>query len=38
MAGICNLKNVVYLATIFPKKNVKDKKKFILKFRQSDGS
>ena len=26
MNGICNLKNGVYQATIFPKENVKDKK------------
>ena len=27
--GICNLKNVVFLVTIFPKENVKDKKVYI---------
>ena len=37
MNGIYNLKNVVYQATIFPKKNVKHKN-FILEFRQLDGS
>ena len=26
---MCNLKNVVYQATIFPKENVKDKKNYI---------
>ena len=31
MNGICNLKNEVYQATIFPKETVKDKK-FILEF------
>ena len=29
MNGMCNLKNVVYKATIFPKENVKDKKIYI---------
>ena len=29
MNGMCNLKNVVYQATIFPKKNVKDEKLYI---------
>ena len=29
MGGICNLKNVVYQATIFPKENIKDKKIYI---------
>ena len=29
MNGICNLKNVVYQATIFPKENIKDKKIYI---------
>ena len=29
MGGICNLKNVVYQATIIPKENVKDKKVYI---------
>ena len=27
MNGLCNLKNVVYQAIIFPKKNIKNKKK-----------
>ena len=38
MGGICNLKNVVYQATIFPMKNVNDKKKVILVFRRLVGS
>ena len=29
MTGICNLKNIVYQATIFAKENVKDKKIYI---------
>ena len=29
MGGICDMKNVVYQATIFPEENVKDKKKYI---------
>ena len=29
MEGICDLKNVVYQATIFPKEKVKDKKVYI---------
>ena len=29
MEGICNLKNVVYQATIFPKENIRDKKIYI---------
>ena len=37
MNRMCNLKNVVCQATIFPKENVKDKK-IILKFRRLDGS
>ena len=37
MGGICNLKNIVYQATIFPKENVKDKN-FIMEFRWSAGS
>ena len=32
MNGICNLKNVVYQATIFLKENVKDKKKVFWNF------
>ena len=27
MNGLCNLKNIVYQAIIFPKENIKDKKK-----------
>ena len=37
MGRICNLKSVVYQATIFPKENVKDKK-FILEFCRSEGN
>ena len=29
MGGLCNLKNVVYQATIFPKEKVKNKKVYI---------
>ena len=29
MNGMCNLKNVVYQATIFPKENIKNKKNYI---------
>ena len=36
--SICNLKNVVYQATILPKENVKDKKKIILELCWLDGS
>ena len=36
MGGKCNLNNVVYQATIFPKEN--KNKKFILEFHRSDGS
>ena len=35
--GICNLKNIVYQATILPKENIKDKK-FIKEFHQWDGN
>ena len=37
MNGLCNLKNVVYQTTIFPKENVKDEK-LILEFHQLDGN
>ena len=36
MNGLCNLKNVVYQAIIFPKENVKDKK-LIFEFCQLGG-
>ena len=29
MNGLCNLKNVVYQAIIFPKENIKDRKTYI---------
>ena len=37
MNGLCNLKNVVYQAIIFPRENVKDKK-LILEFLRLDGN
>ena len=37
MNGMCDLKNVVYQTTIFPKEKVKYEKK-ILEFRRFDGS
>ena len=37
MNVMCNFRNVVYQAIIFPKENVKDKK-LILKFRRLDGN
>ena len=29
MNGMCNLKNIVYQATIFPKEKIEDKKNYI---------
>ena len=38
MNGLCDLKNGVYQAIIFPKENLKDRKKLILEFRRLDGN
>ena len=38
MNGLCNSDNIVYQAIIFPKENIKDKKKLILEFHWLNGN